>query len=208
MIISNKYKYIFIAIPRTASNSIRTLLRQRFDSAEDWEQVTLFSKTIKKLPFKELNEETHGHVSYRELQEHVDPKQFYTFAVVRNPYDRFVSSCFFFLRKSGLRDYEKSTIIYNTNLMKHGILFKPQHTFICGKGGRIKVDKVIRFEDLGAGLQEVCSKIGIEYNMPDVINKTKDDKELELFFRPKIKELVYQQYKKDFEIFGYDPTII
>ena len=98
MIISHQHRYIFFAIPKTGTHSVRQALRAHM-GPQDLEQVGLFEQ--KRFPFPEFADIRHGHISTRQIRPVLGDEIFaaYTkFAFVRNPFDRFVSYCAFMSR--------------------------------------------------------------------------------------------------------------
>ena len=62
MIISHQHRFVFAAIPKTGTHSVRQALRAHL-GADDLEQVGLFVN--KRFPFEELAQIKHGHISLR-----------------------------------------------------------------------------------------------------------------------------------------------
>jgi len=60
MIISHKHSFIFAAVPKTGTHSVREALRQHM-GPDDLEQARLFVE--KQFPFPELAKVGHGHIS-------------------------------------------------------------------------------------------------------------------------------------------------
>ena len=73
MIISLKHRFIFVAIPKTGTHSIRQALRVHLGD-EDMEQVGLFVQ--KKLPIPELAQFKHGHLTLQQLRAAFPPEDF------------------------------------------------------------------------------------------------------------------------------------
>jgi len=78
--LSHKYKFIFIAIPKTGSSSIRYALNDYSD---------IRSKNDPNSPYAH-------HVPASKLKEHIGCwEEYFKFAFVRNPWDLVVSSYFY-----------------------------------------------------------------------------------------------------------------
>ncbi len=65
MIISSLHKFIFVAIPKTGTHSVRQALRHHM-GPQDLEQVGLFVK--KHFPIPELARLQHGHLSLQQIR--------------------------------------------------------------------------------------------------------------------------------------------
>ena len=98
MIVSHSHRYIFTAIPKTGTHSVRRALREHMVDG-DIEQVGLFAD--KRFPFEELAAARHGHLGLAQVRPFLGEEVFasyFKFAFVRNPFDRFVSYCAFMTR--------------------------------------------------------------------------------------------------------------
>ncbi len=159
-------------IPKTAGNTLSPL----FDSVID----------------HDITRE--GFMSLKDINEYEIYNGFneYTVAVVRNPYDRFVSA-YFYLFNGGLNDKDKAdSERYIKGLefvdftrqatpdIFNQIHFRPQHEWIDG------VDAIMRFEDLPKDLPRL---------------NTSQHRHWQYYYRGKTKEWVYELYKKDFDLF-------
>jgi hypothetical protein len=209
MIISHRHKFIFIAIPKTATHAIRIALRPHL-TEEDMEQVGLFIK--KKFPYETLASIDHGHIKCTEIEPVLGKeawKEYYKFAVVRNPYDRFVSYCAFM--NKGNPDFEKNPQTYmyhallNKKTHKH-ILFLPQSEFICDKNGTVMIDMVGKYEQLQTFADDVLDHFGFAKKELEVINTSKHKPYAE-YYNDELKEMVYDYYKNDFNNFEYNRTL-
>ena len=98
MIFSQSQQFVFFAIPKTGTHTIREVFRPHL-STEDWEQQLRYGQQLSPLP--EIAAINHGHVAYRQLARVIPEEtlaQYFTFAFVRHPFDRFVSVCAFLAR--------------------------------------------------------------------------------------------------------------
>lgn len=164
MIVSHKYKFIFIAIPKTATHAIRFALRPHLGS-DDWEQVELFHKS--KLPFKAFENVNHGHITAIEAKRALGEEvwnTYFKFTFVRNPLDRFISYAFFKHQSSDFFSENKLAVmklIFKKPWIEKDILFKPQSDFIVDKLGENMMDYVGQYEHLQADFDRVCRTIGL-----------------------------------------------
>lgn len=164
MIISHHHKFIFIAVPRTASHTLRAALRPYLHSG-DWEQCVLFES--KRSPVKSIARLEHGHITCRQIQPVLYPPmwtRFYKFCFVRNPYDRFVSLCAFWQRKTQQMKIDPlGTMKYmiRDQAIRDHIFFQPQVEFITDQAGQLLVDYVGRYENLAADVAHVFQQLDL-----------------------------------------------
>lgn len=206
MIISHKHKFIFFAVPKTATHAIREALREHM-GANDWEQQFLFGRDT--LPIPQLAAIQHGHISVRQLKSHLSDavwRDYFKFAFVRNPYDRFVSTHFFLDRNAGFsgRDetlHMKQRIRFDK--FRGRILAAPQHSLITDLDGSIGIDDVARYEDIQSAYDRICTCIGIPSK--DLIQKnTSDHNPFDTYYDSELRSLVTDFYRTDFELLDYD----
>lgn len=136
----------------------------------------------------------------------------YTFAIVRNPYDRIVSEYNYkvfnpFCKNDPdkLNQWIKNKFSAINHLPHiHDNHFVPQYKFIFDKNGNKKVDFVLNYENLKNEFNELMKMFNLPVFLTDEkINKkkcnlTSDD------LNEESKMLIKQYYKKDFELFNYN----
>ena len=206
MIISHKHKFIFFAIPKTATHAIRQALTSHL-GPDDWEQQDLFDK--KRLPFPRIAEIKHGHISARQIRTHLSDEvwdSYHKFGFVRNPFDRFVSTCFFLNRKDS--KFEQSAISFMKQALtverfQRRVLVMPQNLLLTDDDGIIVIDSVGRYENLQQSYDEICARIGIPTAELAKKNPSKHDSFSE-YYDDELKELVAEFYKDDLRLFSYD----
>ena len=101
MIVSHLHRFIFVAVPKTGTHSVRQALRAHM-GPDDMEQARLFIE--KQFPIPELARLGHGHLSFQDVRPHLGEEAFasyFKFAFVRNPFDRFISYCSFATSREG-----------------------------------------------------------------------------------------------------------
>lgn len=205
MIISHQHRFIFAAIPKTGTHSVRQALRPHM-SELDLEQVGLFVN--KRFPFAELAAIRHGHITLDQIRPYVGDEAFagyLKFAFVRNPFDRFVSYCAFMTRANGAFERDPQAvmrnILFDVRPMQH-ILFVPQHQFVCDAQGVVLADAVGRVEDMQASFDAICARIGVASTPLGQVNGSKRGAYRD-YYDDALIDGVATLYRRDLELFGY-----
>jgi Sulfotransferase family len=204
MIISFSRRFLFVAVPKTAGHAVRIRLREHL-SRTDWEQCALFERKV--FPVEALAVIPHGHVTCMDVKPYLLPgmwDQFFKFAFVRDPFDRFISAAWFHHKDTGrMRDNPMGTMKAMLEARSH-FLVRPQHEFICDGDGRLMVDLVGRYETLQPDFDFVCGQIGAGAAPLPSVNVTPKPRKTEL--DAELSQMVREIYVKDFELFGYSSS--
>ena len=206
MIISHKHKFIFFAVPKTATHAIRQALREH-TGPDDWEQQVLFGEQY--LPIPEIARIKHGHVSVRQIQQHLDAdvwNSYFKFGFVRNPFDRYVSTCFFLNRNqpdfpASARTFMKRAL--TVPRFRQRILVRPQNLQLLADDGEIALDAVGRYESLQQSYDDLCRQIGIPAKDLERKNPSRHAAYTE-YYDDELRDIVGEYYQDDLSIFGYD----
>lgn len=197
----NHINTIFVQVTKTASTSIHNLLA-------DERQLTLpmthlrYSKCVS-------DEAINGN----------DVSGYYSFSVVRNPYDRYISS-FSFMEQiyNWDKDFDQTLdmlLDIPTNWWENTfILLRPQWWFICNHSTyAIEVDEIYKYETINTDWASIAGKINTANPGADIsttlptLNTTSNRDEWENYYTGSLgqerAEKVEQLYNKDFEIFNY-----
>ena len=206
MIVSHRHRFIFAAVPKTGTHSVRRALREQLGD-EDVEQVGLFVN--KRFPWQDLAAIQHGHLSLRQVRPYLGEDAFsgyFKFAFVRNPFDRFVSYCAFMLRDGDVFQQRPRDVMRHFLFgapPEHHILFQPQASLLVGEDGEtLLTDKVGRVEDMQGSYDEICSRIGIPSRPLDRVNDSRRGDYRHYYDQPLI-DGVATRYAQDLELFGY-----
>jgi hypothetical protein len=205
MIISGLHKFIFVAIPKTGTHSVRQALREHM-GPRDLEQVGLFVQ--KRFPIPELAQLRHGHLSLQQVRPYLKPgewQSFFKFAFVRNPFDRFISYCAFRTRGQDLFKRDPKSVmrhyLFEAPPQDH-LLFQPQYQFVTGDDGQLLADYVGRVERMQESYDEIAGKIGIPSRPLERVNAT-ERRDYRDYYDEQLIDGVAQLYARDLELFGY-----
>ena len=205
MIVSHAKRYIFFAVPKTATQAIRQQLATQL-TADDWQQHALYGRQV--LPIQELAELGHGHISVRQAERYLSQDilgDYYRFAFVRHPFDRFVSATTFLFGDQA--DFRRNPIqmmklALGRERFRERILIKPQFDLLRTEGGEIGVDFVGRYENLAADFSTVCERVGLPVMTLKHLN-TSTRGSYEQYLDDALCEQLMKFYRQDFEKFSY-----
>lgn len=214
MIVSLRHRFIFLAVPRTASHAIRLALRPIL-APGDWEQEGLLSGARSPLPA--IARMAHGHVTLRQVRRHVPAavwRASFTFAVARNPYDRYVSACTMLNVHNPEYAGNETAVMKRMLAALHGgvdpsvfrrlMLLRPQTDLLMDEAGRIGVDFVGRYEDLPGAFAEICRRIGIPEARLTRVNATAH-RPFDTYYDDELRRMVTRFYRRDFALLDYPP---
>jgi sulfotransferase famil protein len=205
MIISGQHKFIFVAIPKTGTHSVRRALREHM-GPQDVEQVGLFVQ--RQFPIPDLARIGHGHITLQQVRPYLKPEaweSYFKFAFVRNPFDRFVSYCSFMMREGDAFERDPKAVMrhFLAKPPHDHILFHPQHSFVTDASGKLLTDYVGRVEEMQKSYDEVSARIGIPTAPLDKVNASKRRDYRDYFDEPLI-DGVAKLYARDLELFDYE----
>jgi hypothetical protein len=205
LIISHAKKFIFFAVPKTGTHAVRELLSPH-KGPDDWEQQTLFGEQL--LPIPEIAKIQHGHISAQQIAPYLDVsiwQNYFKFAIVRNPFDRFISICFFLNRKNPMfvetpLQWMKSAI--KVQRFRQRILVKPQYQQLIDGQGNIAMDYVGRYETLQESVDEICQQLQLE-TTPLQKRNTSEHSEYREYYDDELRSAVENIYQEDLRRFNY-----
>jgi hypothetical protein len=205
MIISHQQRYIFFAIPKTGTHSVREALHH-YSADDDWEQQALFAESV--IPIAEIAEIKHGHISVSQLNSVFDQQQwsdYFRFGFVRNPFDRFVSTCAFLNRQNSR--FQANPLLWmkmalDRPAFRQRILVAPQSDLLTGANGELGVDFVGRYETLQASLDAVFEHLDLPMVELKVRNRSEHAHYRE-YYDDHLRRLVAQFYAVDLQRFDY-----
>jgi hypothetical protein len=203
-IVSHRHRCIFVAVPKNASHAIRFALRPHLGPTDE-EQVSLYVQ--KRINHPIFAAARHGHQTASEVRAAVGQdiwSRYCSFAVVRNPWARFVSYVAF-MKRDGEWRRDPRTALWRT--LEHPenqsrAHFRPQSDYLTDEHGAMLVTHVCRQEQLQADFDGVSAVIGLRGLTLDLRN-TSDHGPYQRYFDDAMIEAFAHLYRADIERFGY-----
>jgi len=218
MLISEKYNFIFIHLPKNAGTSIESaLLPYTVDGISgriirqlNGRKRNYFNSVLRKI-FPKTNPQRYSiHISPRELVKILGYdtfKSYFSFIIVRNPWDKLVSEYKYALKS---KSHYNHTLVKKLSgfdefvelrcIKRKGV--RSQKTYMSSEDGEILIDYIGRFENLDKDFGIICSKIGIKTSLPrlNISNK----KSYIDYYNSETRNLVRETYREDIEFFNYN----
>jgi len=206
MIVSHRHRFIFAAVPKTGTHSVRRALREDLDDG-DLEQVGLF--VDKSFPWADLAAIGDGHLSLRQVRPYLGEDVFggyFKFAFVRNPFDRFVSYCAFMRGDDDVFEQRPREVMRRflfEDPPEHHVLFQSQASLLVDEDGEtLLTDGIGRVEEMQASYDAICARIGIPSRPLDRVNGSRHGDYRRYYDRALI-DGVAARYAQDLDLFRY-----
>jgi hypothetical protein len=194
---SHEYRCIFIHVPKAAGTSIKRVFGMLDRGHLPWSYYAL---------------------CHPELWE-----AYTSFTVVRNPWDRLVSAYHFARMRNSYwhnphylpDDYEllsqKSfeecvTILREERERLKNLVWHTQMRWVASPkslGGKVMVDRVLRFENIDHDFRELCRELGVSERELPRINTSDRAGHYQQYYNERTRKIVEEIYAEDIEAFGY-----
>ena len=185
--ISFKYKFIFIHVPKTGGRSVVKLLEnihEKNESLQFHHNNLTFIKT--------------GYPLHKDIRKNIN--DYDVFSVVRNPYERMISYFFHLklrLKNDDFKSFDKKEFIsfllnsYGTNMN-----YPSQLSYFNNE-----TVNIIRFENFEKELRQVLDKYTIKCSIPKI--NTTVHEHYSKYYDNETRAIIENLYKDDLEQFGY-----
>ena len=207
MILSLRYKFLFVHIAKTGGTSIRAALRW-YRWKDPYRIPQFLCSRISSLSH-------HRHAKAIAAYEMLPRDLFnelFKFAFVRNPWDLQVSSYHHIQRErphllKGIEDFEAFLrwkldparpyqYIIDTSI-------ELQSEYLIDLNGNIIVDFIGRYERLEEDFQEACARIGIKAPKLPHRRQAKDRTAYQKYYTDETTELIARHFSRDIKMFDY-----
>lgn len=198
----------FVDIPRTSSSSIRATLIEKFGRVFEKRGNTLATNIPRGL--------APDHAPAIHIVSLIGEKlwnNIFTFSMVRNPWDRFLSLYRFrrqyknSLKAVNFKEYvmmlDTPTKIPSSPFQYFGY-YLPQVEYLFDSNNTSLVDKIYKFEEREAALTEIGQRLGLHFDAKmKIVPSRKDDKPYQEHYDAESREVIAQFFRDDIERFGY-----
>lgn len=197
--ISFEKKFIFVHVPKTGGNSIQNILKKY---SED--RVVKAAKKQNQDGYERFGivNPKYGLVKHSTLSEYSKTlgtdiiSDFFIFSTIRNPWDRLIS--LYFSSHRGEREWDREQFIKFIKKAR-GI------AYFLGTPKGIKINRLIRFENLDTEFRNVCEKIGIPYEQLPHSNKSINTKHhFTSYYDSELIEIVRQNFSVEIGLGAYE----
>jgi len=208
MLISRKHKFLFVHVYKNAGMSISKGLSPFAVSRYQRETVRVLKQMRLPCPMRwdPTPYETHATASdLISLMGRAEFNSFFSFAVVRNPWDWLVSLYFYVLKKP---DHHLHRLFKEQGSFQNYICWQCegglplQKDFIFSQDGEQLVSFIGRYEELDRDFKHICMKVGVSADLPqlNVSRKTRSYKE---YYDDRLVQMVREKYQPDIDLFDY-----
>jgi Sulfotransferase family len=197
--ISFQKRFLFVHIPKTAGNSIQSVLR---DYSED-ELVALRGEQdgIERFGLRNPNYQVKKHSTLAEYRAALGEMEFgnlYKFTCVRNPWDRMVS--YYFTPTQNTTEWDRK------KFRKAIVKLLPVADYLRLDRGKedpfANVNYIMRFENLADDFRAVCAALDISPAMLPRYNRSNRG-HYSKYYDDELRELVRTRFAAEIERFGY-----
>lgn len=217
MPISHSHRTIFVHIPKTAGTSVEAVLGMHGDKTE----IGVVPYFNQELDYEHLYGRQMQHMTAHDIRNALPDKtafdSYFKFTIVRNPWDRLVSSLAWTDQKWA-KGVELTVAEFDAQVRRLHAMFMaaaaapspaalpqflyPQVLFIVDSNSRSLVDYVARYENLQADWDVICAKLGVSVQLPRRMKSHHRD--YRDYYTAETQKLVGDMYAVDVRAFQYE----
>jgi hypothetical protein len=197
--ISLQKRFLFVHIPKTAGNSIQTILREY--SEDHLVALRKEQDGIERFGLRNPNYNIKKHSTLGEYRDALGNEQFrslYKFTCVRNPWDRMVSYYFTPTQSPEHWHRKKFRVIISKAVSVADYLRLDQGE----EDPFANVDYTMRFENLADDFRTVCGTLGISPGALPRYNRSSRE-HYSKYYDDELRDLVRARFAAEIEQFGY-----
>ena len=209
LVISKKNKLIFFHIPKNAGTSISTELLKNENYYYPWVILSKILRKFKKTDnffFDNFQKKIHlftSHETVSKIEEKISSQifnNFFKFAIVRNPYSRFVSRYNYMKLTNTITELNFPDFLKKH--VKKYLITDYQYQFLLNKNKKIGVDKIIKFEKINEEIGNLSEVINLDISKFKKLNISTNDN-YRNYYDTNTRKIVEDYCKEDLEFFKY-----
>lgn len=213
MLISHKHKFITIDIPKTGSRSLR-------ESLCPLNVIDIYGEPQVKAKFYQHG--TGVNCRFSLSQYNIDYNEYYTFCIVRNPWDRYYSYLKYFKMYANLYKNLDSKINWRAPEINQGkncvdmftnrtdlqvlemIIHKyPPQSYYYMDGSNVIVEQIAEFSNINQEFKKLCNRVGLPDDTP-LVHKNKTNSENNNIYTQELIDLVGNKESFTINLMKYD----
>lgn len=204
-------KCLFVAIPKTASTSVRKIIGEHgrphmtIVQTKEWlyEDLSRNSDLLEKI-------REQFDYKYKNKRDLVDVifESYFKFSFVRNPWDRFVS--LYSRKDGGIRYSNKMNFERFVKESKSSSItcrwiddVKYQLDWIRDENKNILVDFIGKYENLNDDWKIVAKKLNVNNKLPISNRNMTRNRDYTKYYTNESRDIIYNKFKEDIDYFGY-----
>ena len=199
MPISHKHKFKFIHIPKTGGSSVEKIFDLMYEENLYVPRWTHDHRGCLFAP---------QHFTHKMVDVYTENKykDYFSFAIVRDPYIRTISEYFYIntiLRKSDIgKKFDEGHINewLDSDLMKFDIEHKLPQSIFLDKD----VDMVLKLENINEDWSKLMGKLGTDFKLINDNSSRINKRKIFNGLKQSTKNKIYKIFKVDFDRFGYE----
>lgn len=204
-VISERKKFIFIHIRKTAGSSIRSSLHRNIPEKY---LLKVSNRALRRLGFREIKKPNPlpNHATALDYAHYLGERydEFFTFAFSRHPYDWHVS---YFHYLTEAESEPLHPMVRNMDFLEYiqwrcGEGLELQSDWVTNENGDLMVDFLGKVENISDDFEFLKRKLNLIGRLPK--KNTSSHKNYQHYFNEETAQLVRDFYAKDFDLFGYE----
>ncbi len=208
MLISHRHNFLFVHVYKNAGMSISKALSPYTVSRYQRETVRVLKQLRLPCPVSWDPTPFDTHVTAAELVAEMGRERFdsfFSFAIVRNPWDWLVSLHSYVLKNPQHHLHQLFRELGSFQDYIHwqcedGLPL--QRDFLFSDEGEQLVSFIGRYEELERDFEEICNKLGVSATLPR-LNVSRRSRAFREFYDEQLVEMVREKYQADIDLFGY-----
>lgn len=209
MLVSHQHRFFFVHVPKTGGASIAAALCPFSHRPENHpincclDRLGIHVNHFGKREWKRMR----VHASAERLRRVYSPScydDYFSFAFVRNPWDRLVSYYHYVTSRD---HHHRNRLVAKLPTFADYLDYEArrgksvQSKLLTDRSGKLLIDFVGRFENIERDFQAICRRIGVSASIPH--HNCSTHRDYRTYYDDRTIEMVARHWREDIERFGY-----